>query len=96
MLLRISDSPVVALNHAVAVAMVAAGRGPASTCSPRWRQTGGSPRTTGGTRSRAHLLEMAGDVAAAREAYLAAAERTTSLPRKRYLYGRAARLPVGG
>ena len=41
---------------------------------------------------RAHLLEMAGDDAAARSCYLLAARRTTSLPERRYLEGRAARL----
>jgi predicted RNA polymerase sigma factor len=41
---------------------------------------------------RAHLLELAGDPAAARDAYLAAAGRTTSFRQQRYLYARAARL----
>ena len=41
---------------------------------------------------RAHLLEMAGDHAAARSSYQAAARRTTSLPEQRYLEARAARL----
>jgi predicted RNA polymerase sigma factor len=43
---------------------------------------------------RAHLLEMAGDLAGARVAYRAAARRTTSLPEQRYLDGRAERLGV--
>jgi len=41
---------------------------------------------------RGHLLEMAGDVDASREAYLRAARGTTSLPEQRYLEARAARL----
>ena len=41
---------------------------------------------------RAHLLEMAGDRAAARAGYQTAARRTTSLPERRYLESRAARL----
>jgi predicted RNA polymerase sigma factor len=41
---------------------------------------------------RAHLLERAGDTAAAREAYLRAARMTASLPEQRYLTLRAARL----
>jgi predicted RNA polymerase sigma factor len=41
---------------------------------------------------RAHLLEMAGDHAAARAGYRTAARRTTSLPEQRYLEARAARL----
>jgi hypothetical protein len=45
---------------------------------------------------RAHLLEMAGDPAAARAWYLTAARLTTSLPERRYLEGRAARLVEAG
>jgi predicted RNA polymerase sigma factor len=41
---------------------------------------------------RAHLLEQAGDTAAARESYLRAAKMTASLPEQRYLTLRAARL----
>jgi predicted RNA polymerase sigma factor len=41
---------------------------------------------------RAHLLEQAGEVAAARDAYRAAARGTTSLPEQRYLDARADRL----
>ena len=41
---------------------------------------------------RAHLLELSGDVAGAREAYLAAARRTLSLPEQAYLQSRAAKL----
>ena len=41
---------------------------------------------------RAHLLELAVDRAGARDAYQAAARRTTNLPQQRYLHARAARL----
>jgi RNA polymerase sigma factor (sigma-70 family) len=41
---------------------------------------------------RAHLLEMAGDLAAARDEYRRAARHTLSLPEQRYLEARAARL----
>lgn len=41
---------------------------------------------------RAHLFEMAGDVAAAVKHYRAAASRTTSMLEQRYLTTRAARL----
>ncbi|MEU4252195.1 DUF6596 domain-containing protein [Amycolatopsis sp. NPDC026612] len=41
---------------------------------------------------RAHLLEKSGDAAGAREAYLAAARRTLSLPEQAYLQSRAAGL----
>ena len=44
---------------------------------------------------RAHLLEMAGDRAAARDRYRSAARGTTSLPEQRYLEARAARLDAG-
>jgi len=41
---------------------------------------------------RAHLLELAGDPAAARASYLQAARRSASLPEQRYLALRAAQL----
>ena len=41
---------------------------------------------------RAHLLEMAGEVAAAIADYRTAASRTTSLPEQHYLLTQAARL----
>ncbi len=41
---------------------------------------------------RAHLLELSGDRAGAREAYLAAARRTLSLPEQAYLESQAAKL----
>jgi predicted RNA polymerase sigma factor len=41
---------------------------------------------------RAHLLERAGDRAAAREHYARAAGRTLSVPERRYLSARAAAL----
>jgi hypothetical protein len=44
------------------------------------------------TAVRAHLQEMAGDLAGATATYRKAARATTSLPEKRYLEGRAARL----
>jgi predicted RNA polymerase sigma factor len=90
LLLRLSDNPVVALNHAVAVAMA---RGPLAGSA---LLAGLADRLDGDHRYhsvRAHLLELAGDIDAARDAYRAAAERTTSLPRQRYLHARAARLP---
>ncbi|WP_424641046.1 hypothetical protein [Embleya sp. AB8] len=44
---------------------------------------------------RGHLLEPAGDRDAAREAYRAAARRTTGTPERRYLEIRAARVAGG-
>ena len=94
LLLRLSDNPVVRLNHAVAVAMV---RGPQAGLE-LLAGLGGDERMTGGHQLhavRAHLLEMAGQRDEAREAYLAAATRTSNLPRQRYLHAQAARLTDG-
>jgi RNA polymerase sigma factor (sigma-70 family) len=91
LLLRISDNPVVALNHAVAVAMV---RGPQAGLD-LLGALDADQRITEDHRLhavRGHLLELAGARVAARESYLAAARRTTSLPQQRYLHARAARL----
>jgi RNA polymerase sigma factor (sigma-70 family) len=44
---------------------------------------------------RAHLLERSGDLSGARERFLAAARRTTSLPEQRYLTAKAAGLADG-
>jgi predicted RNA polymerase sigma factor len=84
----------VALNHAVAVAMV---DGPAAGLERvdklaasaiaedhRWYAV------------RAHLLEMAGDRAGALAAYEAAAARAASVPEQRYLNGRAAAVRDAG
>jgi predicted RNA polymerase sigma factor len=82
---------VVALNHAVAVAMT---QGPGAALE-RLKQLESDRRMAGGHRLeavRAHLLEMAGQHQAARAAYQAAAQQTMSLPNQRYLNARAARL----
>jgi predicted RNA polymerase sigma factor len=91
LLMRISDNPVVALNHAVAVAMV---RGPRAALD-LLAKLEADERIAGDHRLhavRGHLLEMAGDLVAARDSYLAAALRATSLPQQRYLHARADRL----
>jgi predicted RNA polymerase sigma factor len=91
LLLRISDNPVVALNHAVAVAMT---HGPGAGLE-RLGRLETDRRIAGDHRLeavRAHLLEMAGQHQAARAAYQVAAQRTMSLPHQRYLNARAARL----
>ncbi|EJL33886.1 putative RNA polymerase sigma factor containing a TPR repeat domain [Caulobacter sp. AP07] len=88
---RMSDNPMVWLNHAVALAMA---RGPRLGLE-RLAELETDKRLAGNHRLeavRAHLLEMAGDDAAAVAAYRAAAARTASLPEQRYLAGRAARL----
>jgi RNA polymerase sigma factor (sigma-70 family) len=91
MLLQISDNPMVALNHAVAVAMAdgpTAGLERVATLAAD-KQLAEDHRLYA---VRAHLLEMTGDMAAARDAYLAAARRATNLPQQRYLNHRAAKL----
>jgi RNA polymerase sigma factor (sigma-70 family) len=88
---RIASNPIVSLNHAVAVAMV---RGPQAGLD-LLRTLDDDDRVARHHRLeavRAHLLEMAGDIAAARDSYRTAARRTTSLPEQRYLEARAARL----
>jgi predicted RNA polymerase sigma factor len=91
LLLRISDNPVVALNHAVAVAMA---RGPRQGLE-LLRKLESDERIAEDHRLhavRAHLLEMVGDTGGARDEYRAAAARTMSLPQQRYLHARAAHL----
>jgi predicted RNA polymerase sigma factor len=91
LLQQLAPSPVVILNHAVALAMV---RGPRAGLE-LLATLDADPRMAGHHRLdavRAHLLELAGDTAAARDQHRAAARRTTSLPEQRYLEGRAARL----
>ena len=91
LLLKISDNPMVALNHAVAVAMVDGPRAGLSLVAA----LESDQRLADDHRLhavRAHLLERDGDPIAARTAYLAAADRTSSLPQQRYLRAQAARL----
>jgi RNA polymerase sigma factor (sigma-70 family) len=93
-LLSLSENPMVALNHAVAVAMV---DGPvaglelvdkladsAVSEDHRWYAV------------RAHLLELAGDRRGALREYEEAAARATSLPQQRYLNARAAAVRDAG
>jgi RNA polymerase sigma factor (sigma-70 family) len=88
---RISPNPMVTLNRAVAVAMV---QGPQAGLELLDTLDGDKRVATHHRLEavRAHLLEMSGDRAAARAGYRLAARRTTSLPERRYLEGRAARL----
>ncbi|MGI5522542.1 RNA polymerase sigma factor [Micromonospora sp. CA-259024] len=88
---RLTGSPVVALNRAVAVAMV---HGPAAGLAALDALMH-DPQLVGHHRlaaARAHLHEMAGDQAQAIADYRTAAARTSSLPEQRYLSMRAARL----
>jgi RNA polymerase sigma factor (sigma-70 family) len=88
LLATMSPGPMVTLNQAVAVAM---------THGPREGLTflsalDDDERLTGNHRLaavRAHLLEMAGDTADAREQYRQAARQASSEPEQRYLQSRA-------
>ncbi|WP_328992733.1 sigma-70 family RNA polymerase sigma factor [Kribbella sp. NBC_01245] len=88
---RIAPSPVVTLNRAIALAQV---QGPQAGLDLLATLDGDKLMADNHRlyAVRAHLLERAGDPAAARAGYLEAARRTTSLPEQRYLNARAAAL----
>jgi len=91
LLKRMSDNPMVSLNHAIAAAMV---HGPAAGLA-LLKPLDGDPRLAGHYRLaavRGHLHERAGDVSAALEQYDLAASRTASIPERNYLLLKAARL----
>jgi RNA polymerase sigma factor (sigma-70 family) len=93
-LMGMSDNPMVALNHAVATAMVL---GPAAGLEllaelDRDRRLAGHYRLDA---VRGHLLERAGDPGAAIAHFRSAAEGTASLPERNYLLTKAARLAAG-
>jgi predicted RNA polymerase sigma factor len=91
LLMRLAPSPVVSLNHAVALAMV---HGPDAGLEQLAKlDVEGS--LVGNHRleaARAHLLEMAGNRAGALVAYQAAAAGTLNVPERRYLQLKAAGL----
>ena len=87
---RMTDNPMVALNHAIAVAMVDGPRAGLDLLDAI-----DASRLDGNHRLaavRAHLLERAGDRQNAIAHYLAAAGTTASVPEKNYLTAQAARL----
>jgi predicted RNA polymerase sigma factor len=91
LLLRIEDSPMVRLNHAVATAMVDGPAAGLSEVAPLAKDA----RLKDHHRLhavRAHLHERAGDTAAAISGYAKAAELTSSIAERDYLLMRAARL----
>jgi predicted RNA polymerase sigma factor len=91
LLKRMSDNPMVALNHAIAAAMV---HGPSKGLDLLEALQGDS-RVADHHRLeavRAHLLELAGDRSGAISHYRAAAGKTGSLPERNYLLAQAARL----
>ena len=88
---QVSPSPVVTLNRAVAVAMVdgpRAGLAVLGTLDADDRMA----NTHRLEAVRGHLLELAGELDAARESYRRAATMTASVPEQRYLAMRASRL----
>ena len=89
-LAALAPGPMVALNRTVAIAMV---HGPAAALA-ELDDAAADPALSGHHRVdavRAHLLDELGDREAAREYYLRAAQRTRSLPERRYLLARAMR-----
>jgi RNA polymerase sigma factor (sigma-70 family) len=88
---RLSPGAVVTLNRAVALAMV---EGPQAGLDLLATLDGDESmaHTHRLDAVRAHLLELDGDVGAARDAYRRAARMTRSVPEQRYLSLRAARL----
>ncbi len=95
MLDHVAPNPMATLNRALAVAMVQGPRAGLDLLAT----LDDDNRVSGHHRlyaMRGHLLEMAGDRAAAGEAFQHAARRTASLPEQRYLQGRAAQLRRAG
>ena len=91
LLKRVSPSPMVTLNHAVAAAMV---HGPTKGLE-LLKPLDSDPRIADHYRLdavRAHLFEKMGDHEAAIKHYRIAAARTTSMPERNYLITQAARL----
>lgn len=91
LLKRMSDNPMILLNHAIAAAMV---HGPAKGLE-LLGALDSDTRIAERHRLeavRAHLLEMAGDLDGAVKHYRAAARKTGSLPERDYLLLQAARL----
>jgi len=89
---RRTDSPVVRLNRAVAVAMVE-GPGPALAIVADLLDDDALAHSHRVYAVRAHLLEMQGDVAAAKAEYIAAAGISANRRERDYLTMKAASLP---
>jgi predicted RNA polymerase sigma factor len=85
-----TDNPVFGLNRAVAVGMT---HGPSAGLQALDALAADERLDTHRVPAvRGHLLERAGDSVGARAEYRRAAERTRSIPERRYLEARAARL----
>lgn len=91
LLKRMSDNPMVALSHAIAVAMAQS----PSAALELLRLLDDDPRIAGHYRLdavRGHLYELSGDPTRAIDHYRAAAARTTNIPEQNYLTMKASRL----
>jgi predicted RNA polymerase sigma factor len=90
---KMTPNPMITLNRAIAAAMVDGPAAGLAIVAPLDTDTrlGGHYRLDA---VRAHFHEMAGDVARAREHYLAAAAKTASIPERNYLQMKAARLGI--
>jgi RNA polymerase sigma factor (sigma-70 family) len=86
---QVAPGPMVALNRAVAAAMADGPQAGLDMLAQVEPQLEGHHRVHA---VRGHLLELAGDDAAAHAEYVRAAELTASLPEQRYLTKRATRL----
>ena len=84
-----TGNPMVALNRAIAVAMVDGPEAGLALLDGLDEQLEDHHRLHS---TRAHLLEMAGEEEAAITEYTAAADRTRSIPERNYLTKQAARL----
>ena len=92
---RIAPNPMVTLNRAVALAQTS---GPEAALEVL-TDLDADPRMKNHHRLhavRAYLLEMSGDMPAAREQYMLAARGTASMTERRYLESRASQLAGGG
>jgi RNA polymerase sigma factor (sigma-70 family) len=90
-LMGLANNPMVALNHAIAVAMVHGAPAGLALLT----RLDADERIAGHHRldaARAHLFEMSGDRESAIAHYLAAAEKTANTPERDYLTTKAARL----
>ena len=96
LLAQVSPGPMVSLGRAVAVAMV---HGPAAGLAAADELAGALARHHRFHAVRGHLLEMAGEPAAAADAYATAARYATNAAEKRYLGRQSQRVresPLGG
>jgi predicted RNA polymerase sigma factor len=90
---QMTGNPVVTLNRAVAAAMAEGPSAGLAVLDTLGESLNGHYRLHA---VRAHLLELAGDTAAALDDYRAAAAGTTNLPERHYLTRRAAGLASNG